>query len=214
MSSADWRYLLGSTGGRHVHSGHGSCRPRLLLKWFSPLGSVAVSDTERDPPDPSLFGRRDSAYCMEGFILAPTMPTTRKNTTRNRASRKRTAKKAVRAKTGSTGTLARLQGEIPPTLRAFTRRMGRGLSKLEKRIEQEGRVARRKGTRMLRHASHRLGQLEAQGEREWRKQSSRARHAAVRLLRQLERSLEPPRSSRRRKTTARRSRGSMAGRAS
>jgi hypothetical protein len=99
-------------------------------------------------------------------------------------------------------TLARLQGELPPTLRAFSQRMSRSLSGLEKKIEQEGRIARRRGTRMLRQASHRLGQLEAQGEREWRRQSLRARHAAVRLLRQLERSLEPRRSVRGRKKTA------------
>jgi len=135
------------------------------------------------------------------------------NTTRNRAPRKRAAKKSARGKTGDTSTLARLQQELPPTLRDFSRRMSRGLSDLEKRIEREGRVARRQGTRMLRQASHRLGQLEAQGEREWRKQSLRARHAAVRLLHQLERSIEPQRSARGRKTTAQRSRGETTGRA-
>jgi hypothetical protein len=131
----------------------------------------------------------------------------RTNTTRKSARRKRAAKKTVRAKTGSMSALARLQQGLPPTLRDFSRRMSRGLSDLEKRIEREGRVARRQGTRMLRKASHRLGQLEAQGEREWRKQSLRARRAAVRLLHQLESSLEPQRGARGRKTMARRSRG-------
>jgi hypothetical protein len=149
----------------------------------------------------------------EDFTLATTTATTGTNTTRNGAPRKRAAKKTARGKTGDTSTLARLQQELPPTLRDFSRRMSRGLSDLEKRIEQEGRVARRQGARMLRQASHRLGQLEAQGEREWRKQSLRARHAAVRLLRQLERSIEPQRSAQGRKTTARRSRGETAGRA-
>ena len=89
--------------------------------------------------------------------------------------------------------------------------MSRSLSDLETKIEHKGRVARRRGARMLRQASHRLGQLEAQGEREWRKQSLRARHAAVRLLRQLGRSLEPERSVRTRKKAMQRSRSETAG---
>jgi hypothetical protein len=136
----------------------------------------------------------------EGFILAPTpTSTTRARTTRNK--RRRAARKTGRAKTGSGSALARLQHELPPTLRDFSRRMSRGLSHLEKRIEHDGRIARRQATRMLREASHRLGQLEAQGEREWRKQSLRARRAAVRLLRQIERNLEPQGSARSRKTS-------------
>ncbi len=142
--------------------------------------------------------------------MASTTPTIGTDTTRKSAPRKRVAKKAARKKTGSKQA-ALLHMELPPTLRDFSRRMSRGLTDLEKRIEQEGRIARRRGTRMLRQASHRLGQLEAQGEREWRKQSLRARHAAVRLLRQLERSLEPRRGVRGRKKTAQRSRGETAG---
>jgi hypothetical protein len=136
--------------------------------------------------------------------LATTTPTSGSNSTRARAQRKRAARKTARAKKSNTSALARLQQELPPTLRDFSRRMSRGLSDLEKRIEREGRVARRQGARILRQASHRLGQLEAQGEREWRKQSLRTRHAAVRLLRQLERSIEPKRIARRRKATAHR----------
>ena len=136
--------------------------------------------------------------------MATTTPTTGSNRTRRGARRKRVAKKTARAQRSNTSALARIQQELPPTLRDFSRRMSRGLSDLEKRIEQEGRVARRQAARILRQASHRLGQLEAQGEREWRKQSLRARHAAVRLLRQLERSLEPQRKARGRKATAHR----------
>ena len=145
--------------------------------------------------------------------MAPTTPRTGTDTTRKSAPNKRAVKKTARGKTATARTLTRLQMELPPTLRDFSRRMSRGLSDLEKRIEQEGRIARRRGARMLRQASHRLGQLEAQGEREWREQSLRARHAAVRLLRQLEKSLEPRRSVRGRKKTAQHSRGEGAGRA-
>jgi hypothetical protein len=136
--------------------------------------------------------------------LATTTPTTGQNSARRSGPRKRAARKTARGKKNNTSALARLEHELPPNLRDFSRRVSRGLSDLEKRIEQEGRVARRRAARILRQTSHRLGQLEAQGEREWRKQSVRARHTAVRLLRQLERSIEPQRKARRRRATAHR----------
>jgi len=80
--------------------------------------------------------------------------------------------------------------------------MRRGLVQLEKRIEKDGRDARRRAARVLREASHRLGQFEAQGEREWRRQSLRARRATVQLLRQLEKAIQPPPKVRRKKKAA------------
>jgi hypothetical protein len=106
--------------------------------------------------------------------------------------------------------LARLEADLPPTLRDFSRRVRRGLVQLEKRIEKDGRDARRQGVRMLREASHRLGHLEAQGEREWRRQTLRARRATITLLRRLERAVEPPRKARPRKKTASRARAAAA----
>jgi hypothetical protein len=178
----------------------------ILLRdfWSHPTASSRSHMTPASPIRCSGTQIARSTTDKEDFILATTTPTTGTNTTRKRAARKRAAKKTARGKSSNTSALARLQQELPPTLRDFSRRMSRGLSDLEKRIEQEGRVARRQGARMLRQASHRLGQLEAQGEREWRKQSLRARHAAVRLLRQLERSIEPQRKARGRKAAAHR----------
>jgi len=117
---------------------------------------------------------------------------------RKPGTRKKTARKSSRAKTGKTA-LEQLEADLPPNLRDFSRRVRRGLVQLEKRIEKDGRDARRRGVRMLREASHQLGQLEAQGEREWKRQTQRARRAAVSLLRRLERAIQPPRKKRPRK---------------
>jgi hypothetical protein len=118
-------------------------------------------------------------------------------------------KKAARARRRKP-VLAQLEADLPPTLRDFSRRVSSGLVQLEKRIEEDGRDARRQGVRMLREASHRLGQLEAQGEREWRRQTLRARRATVTLLHRLERAVEPPRKARPRKKTAARARAAAA----
>ena len=101
-----------------------------------------------------------------------------------------------------TPVLARLEAELPSTLRDFSRHVRRGLVQLEKRIEHDSRDARRQAARVMREASHRLGHLEAQGEREWRRQSVRARRATIALLRRLERAVEPRRTVRPRKRAA------------
>ena len=66
----------------------------------------------------------------------------------------------------------------------------------------------RKGfTRLLRDASHQLGRFEAQGERQWRKATNQARRDAVKVLKRLEKALEPParkKKARKRKATVRR----------
>ena len=112
-------------------------------------------------------------------------------------SRKKAAvrKKTTRRKPKS--ALAKVEAELPPTLRDFSRRVRRGLVHLEKQIEKEGRDARRQAARMLKTASHELGKLEAKGERAWKRQSLHARRATVRWLRRLERAVEPPQRKRR-----------------
>jgi hypothetical protein len=113
-------------------------------------------------------------------------------------------RKAKRSPRKRSGALARLEADLPPSLQAFSRRMRQGLARLERTIEKGGRDARRRATRLLREASHRLGQLEARGEREWRSQSQRARLAAVRVLQQLEKAIEPRGAARRPAAGARR----------
>lgn len=113
--------------------------------------------------------------------------------TRSRTKATRRTKRATRAP-----RLTQLEADLPATLRDFSRRVRRGLVQLEKRIEHDSRDTRRQAARVMREASHRLGHLEAQGEREWRRQTLRARRATVALLRRLERVIEPPRKARRR----------------
>jgi hypothetical protein len=89
-------------------------------------------------------------------------------------------------------SIARIEGELPPTLAQFSRRIRVGLGDLEKRLERAGAVYRRRGTRLLREASHQLGRFEAEGELRWRRLTARARREASQLLHRLERELGPP----------------------
>src|SRR3990172_5024392 len=88
-------------------------------------------------------------------------------------------------------SIARMEGELPRTLAQFSRRMQARLGDLEKRLEKAGAVYRRRGTRLLREASHRLGRFEAEGELRWKRLTARARREALHVLRRLERELGP-----------------------
>lgn len=89
-----------------------------------------------------------------------------------------------------------LERELPPTLAQFSRDVRRRLGQVEKRIHAAEVSTRRSFTRVLREASHQLGHFEAQGERRWRKLTAQARKDALRVLRRLERALEPPKPKR------------------
>jgi len=123
-------------------------------------------------------------------------------TTRKSAKAPRKKKATRKKKTSGKTALAQLEAELPPNLRDFSRRVRRGLVRLEGQIEREGRDVRRRAARMLKSASHELGRLEARGEREWKRQSLQARRATVRWLRGLERAIEPPKKKPRRKKKA------------
>jgi len=131
---------------------------------------------------------------------------TRKKATRKKATRKKTArkksaaKKATRkktaARTASPGARAkaaldRLQKELPPTLRDFSKNLRSNLSKLEKEIDKASSKYRRQTIRLLREGSHRLGSLEAHGEKGWRKLNTRARKELSSVVRRLQRAVEP-----------------------
>ena len=117
-------------------------------------------------------------------------------TARKTTARKKTARKK---KAAPKTALQRLEAELPPDLKAYSRRVKRGLSKVEREIEHAQRDARRRWTRLLRDVSHQLGSIESKGEREFRRRATRARRDAVKLLKKLERAIEPPRK----KATAR-----------
>lgn len=93
--------------------------------------------------------------------------------------------------------------ELPRNLREFQKRVRRGLTGLERKLETAQRDARRRGTKVLRDVSHEMGRLEARGEREWRKQTTRARRDLARMLHRLEKAVAPPARKRSRKRTAR-----------
>ena len=105
-------------------------------------------------------------------------------------TRKKTRKKTAARRGAKKTTVQRIQDELPPELRAYAKRVQQGLSRLEKQIETAQRDARKRFTRLLRDVSHQLGGIEAEGERQWRKRTARARHEAVKLLRRLEQTLE------------------------
>jgi len=111
------------------------------------------------------------------------------------AARKKTTRKAASARTaaGRAGSaLKRIEPELPPNLREFSRRVRSGLGRLERQIEQAQASARREAARLLRDASHALGRFEAEGERRWRKLAAPARREALRLLQRLEKAMQPP----------------------
>ncbi len=77
------------------------------------------------------------------------------------ARKKATRKKPARPRRGrQRGPLARLEQELPPTLREYTKQVRSQLNRLERMIEKAPVDARRRAARMLREASHRLGRLE------------------------------------------------------
>jgi len=112
----------------------------------------------------------------------PTRKTTRTKTTRKKTTRKTARKKARRL------TTTKLLGkELPKSLKALSQQLRRDLNAIEKQIESAGKDTRRSLTRVVRDASHHLGALEARGQQEWRKMSSRARSEVERTLERVKR---------------------------
>jgi len=109
---------------------------------------------------------------------------------------------ALRGKVKS--RVQRIEEELPPELRQYAKRMRQGLSRLEKQIASAQEGARRRWAHLLRQASHQLGRVEALGEREWRKRTHQARRDAVKLLRRLEKAIEPRSVARPRRKPAKR----------
>jgi hypothetical protein len=106
---------------------------------------------------------------------------------------RKTTRKTTRKKTSAKSAIRRFEEEVlPADLRAYSRRVRRGLSRVEREIEKSQRDARRRWTRLLRDVSHQLGRIEAQGEKRWNQRTTQARRDAVKLLKKLERAIEPP----------------------
>ncbi len=128
----------------------------------------------------------------------PARSTAKKNT----AKRRRVA----------TTRLARLEGQLPPTLREFASVLRKRLDNLERDVTKAQLEARRRAARLLREASHQLGRLEVAGEAGWRKLGASYQKDLVALLKRLEKALVPPaaRKTARKKKAARRPAGPVA----
>jgi hypothetical protein len=97
-------------------------------------------------------------------------------------------KKTTRKKSSARAAVARLQTELPATMRGYTKEVRARLTRLEGQVEKARAQASRRGTKLLREASEYLGRLEARGEKEFRKR----RGDAVKLLKRLEKAVQPP----------------------
>jgi len=129
---------------------------------------------------------------MEIFDM-PAASSSRKSAKQTKARKKTSARsKTTRRKTA----IDRIAGELPKDPRDFSRMVRRDLSQLEKQIEGARKDVRRGLTRALREVSHQLGRFEADGERRWKKLTSQARRDAVKVLRKLEKVIEPPKRKR------------------
>ena len=121
--------------------------------------------------------------------------TTRKKTTRKKATAKKTTQKKAAKETGrkKIGRIAAsdlLGAELPKSLKALSLQLRRDLNAIEKQIETAGKETRRSLTRVVRDASHHLGTLEARGQKEWRKMSTRARGEVERTLKRVKRATQ------------------------
>lgn len=119
-------------------------------------------------------------------------------------ARKSKARRKTRRIPRGSEALKRLEPELPANLREYSRQVRGQLVKLERRIETAQQGARRRFTRLLREVSQQLGRFEALGDRRWKRQTYAARRETAKLLRRLEKAIEPPRPRPARKKKARR----------
>jgi len=130
---------------------------------------------------------------------------TRKKTARKKATR---TKKAGRRPTRASDALARIERELPGTLREYSKDVQKRLARLEKEIDKATTATQKQATRLLREASYWLGQLETRGDAAWQKLTGRYRRDAVDMLRRLEELVPLRRAARKKvakKKTARKS---------
>ena len=96
----------------------------------------------------------------------------------------------ARRKEQAVRAFGRLEGELPPSLKQFSRRVRKGLESLERRIDRAEARARREIAGLLREASHLLGRFEAEGDRRWRRLTALAQRDALEILHRIENTLE------------------------
>jgi ketol-acid reductoisomerase len=107
-------------------------------------------------------------------------------------------KKAAKKKAAKKKAAARIEAELPKSVRAYTKEVRKRLTKLERDIGKARAQASRRGTKVLREASEYVGHLEARGEKEFRKR----RGEAVKVLKKLEKAIAPKKKAARKRRTA------------
>ncbi len=93
----------------------------------------------------------------------PARAGSKKSRSAKAGTRKPAGKASARRLPRGSDALKRIEPELPRELQDFSRRVRRGLVRLEHRIETAQRGARRRFTRLLREVSHQLGRLVAEG---------------------------------------------------
>jgi hypothetical protein len=104
----------------------------------------------------------------------------------------RTARKSASKRGRQASTFARLEGQLPPTLREYAGDLRKRLDRLERDLAKAQLEARKRAARLLREASHQLGRLEVGGEAAWRKLGATYQKDLVALLKRIEKALAPP----------------------
>ena len=129
------------------------------------------------------------------------------------AARKKTTRKKASKRPSASRAIARIEPDLPENLRDYARQVRKRLTQVEREIDRAEAQARRRFTRLLRNASHELGQMEAHGQAVWRKRTDPYRRQAVNLLKKLEKAVapKPARKKASRKTTTRRKTPARAG---
>jgi len=107
---------------------------------------------------------------------------------KKKTAAKRSIGKGRAARAGA--TLARMERELPATLREFSDRVRKRLGQLERAVVRAEARYQREAVRALRTASHQLGRFEAEGERRWKRLTAEARREALLMLRRMEKALE------------------------
>ena len=72
-------------------------------------------------------------------------------------ARRSTRKKATAKGRGRANPLARLEGQLPPTLREFASELRKRLDRLERDVTKAQLEARRRAAKLLRESSQQLG---------------------------------------------------------
>ena len=111
-------------------------------------------------------------------------------------SRRRAAHKPAQSRKTDVGVMDRVERALPFTLGRYLRSVRTDLRALEKQLQRNQRRYGRRLSGTVHQAERQVRRLRAERDRRARRLKLRARRDAVRVLKRLERSLEPPKPRR------------------